>query len=219
MSEQTKKGIFDKDYSRRQFLKMSGKGIAGITMTGAMLSLFGCSQEDVDAGKVEILATPTGLLVANAAKCVGCQRCELNCSLTHDKKASHALARLNIRDNLYVGEYNAEDGIPEDVVHGQGLYGLWGFAPTTCKQCKEPGCAAACPVGAIVADETTGTRIIESETCIGCGACTAGCPWNLPTVDKDTGKSTKCINCGACVAGCPTGAIAMVEWTDVVTAL
>ncbi len=218
MSE-VKKGLFDKDYSRRQFLKMSGKGIAGITMTGAMLSLFGCSQEEVDEGKVSVLATPTGLLVANSARCVGCQRCELNCSLTHDKKVSANLARLNIRDNLYVGEYNSEEGIRENVVQGHGVYGLWGFAPTTCKQCADPGCANACPVGAIYADETTGTRMINDETCIGCGACTTGCPWNLPTVDKDTGKSTKCINCGACAMGCPTGAIQLVEWTDVVTAL
>ncbi len=216
---ETKKGILDKDYSRRQFLKMSGKGLAGITMTGAMLSLFGCTQEEVEQGSVSVLATPTGLLVTNAARCVGCQRCELNCSLTHDKKASPTTARLKIRDNMYFGEYDAATGIPADYAHGQGVYGLWGYAPTTCRQCKEPGCMNACPVGAIVANESTGARIIEAETCVGCGACTAACPWNLPTVDKETGKSTKCVNCGMCVAGCPTGAITMVDWTDVVTAM
>ena len=33
-----KKRFLDKDYTRRQFLKLSGKSLAGVAMSGAMLS-------------------------------------------------------------------------------------------------------------------------------------------------------------------------------------
>lgn len=214
MVNEIKTGLLDREYSRRQFLKMSGKGIAGMTMTGAMLSLFGCSQQDVESGMVEAFPTPKGLLVVNRGRCVGCQRCETNCTMTNDGKASPYISRLKMRDNLYVGEA----GVTDDYRNGDGIYGLWNFGPTTCRQCAEPSCAIACPVGAIEANGT-GARVINSDTCVGCGACTSACPWNLPTVDPETKKSTKCITCGACVAGCPTGALSIVDWTDVVSAL
>ncbi|MEG0852936.1 MAG: 4Fe-4S dicluster domain-containing protein, partial [Angelakisella sp.] len=65
----------------------------------------------------------------------------------------------------------------------------------------------------------TGARVIDEKLCVGCGACTAACPWNIPVVDPETKKSTKCITCGACVAGCPTGALSIVEWKDIAAAV
>lgn len=215
MSEEIKQGIFDKEYSRRQFLKISGKGLAGVTMTAAMLSLFGCTQKEVDEGLVETVALPQGLLIANRAKCTGCQRCETNCTLANDGKAMPFIARLKVRDSIYFGE----KGVTDDYKHGDGLYGLWNYGPKTCRQCKDAKCIAACPAKAISADPTTGTRVIDEALCIGCGACTTACPWNMPTVDPETSKSTKCITCGACVAGCPTGALSIAGWTEVAAAL
>ncbi len=215
MSEEKKKGVFDKEYSRRQFLKISGKGLAGVTMTATMLSLIGCSQQDIDDGLVDSVALPKGLLVANRAKCVGCQRCETNCTLANDGKVMPFIARLNLRDNFYFGE----PGVTEDYKHGDGIYGLWNFGPKTCRQCKEPACLKACPKGAIIADPNTGARVVQSDKCIGCGACTAACPWHIPVVDPETKKSTKCITCGACVQGCPTGALSIIDWKDLAEAL
>jgi len=215
MSKEGNKGIFDKEYSRRQFLKISGKGLAGVTLTAAMLSLFGCTQKEVDEGLVATTPLPTGLLVANRAKCVGCQRCETNCSLANDGKAMPYIGRLKMRDNLNVGE----EGVTEDYRHGDGIYGVWNLGPTTCKQCKDPKCVAACPVEAIFADPATGARTIDKEKCVGCGTCTNMCPWHMPVVDPETKKSTKCITCGACVAGCPTGALSIVDWKDIAVAM
>lgn len=67
---------------------MSGKGLAGLSMTAAMLTLFGCTQEEVDEGVVETVALPEMLLVVNRAKCTGCQRCETNCTLANDGQSS-----------------------------------------------------------------------------------------------------------------------------------
>lgn len=120
-----------------------------------------------------------------------------------------------MHSNLNVGE----TGVTDDYRHGDGIYGLWTFAPTTCHQCKDAACMNACPVKAISPDPNTGARVIDKEKCVGCGACHEACPWKLPTVDPETKKSTKCINCGACVAGCPTGALSMVEWKDLAAAM
>ena len=58
----------------------------------------------------------------------------------------------------------------------------------------------------------------ELHACIGCGACHDACPWHMPTVNPETGKSSKCIACGACVAGCPSGALSIVDWDAVTSA-
>ena len=214
MSEEMKKGILDKEYSRRQFLKMSGKGLAGISMTAAMLSLFGCTQKEIDEEVVTVVATPTSLLVANRAKCTGCQRCETNCTLTNDGKAQPWLSRLHARDYVLFGT----NEVPADYAHAGGFFGEWSMAPETCKQCKEPKCMEVCPVQAIAPDPNTGARVVDKSKCIGCGACVGTCPWHMPKVDPDTQKSTKCITCGACAAGCPTGALTVIPWEDVVAA-
>ncbi len=214
MSEEMKKGILDKEYSRRQFLKMSGKGLAGISMTAAMLSLFGCTQKQVEEGVVDLIATPTALLVANRAKCTGCQRCETNCTLTNDGKAQPYLARLRVRDSVVFG---AEE-VPADYMHGGGFLGEWDMGPETCKQCADPACVKACGFGALAADPATGTRVVDEQKCVGCGACAAACPWHMPKIDPNTQKSKKCITCGACAAGCPTSALSVIPWEDVVKA-
>ena len=51
------------DMTRRQFMKISGKSLAGLTLSASMLSLFGCSQKQVDSGAVATWALPQGLLV------------------------------------------------------------------------------------------------------------------------------------------------------------
>ena len=65
------------DMTRRQFMKISGKSLAGLTLSASMLSLFGCSQQQVDSGAVVTWALPQGLLVVNADLCTGCQRLSL----------------------------------------------------------------------------------------------------------------------------------------------
>ena len=52
--------------------------------------------------------------------------------------------------------------------------------------------------------------IIDSNTCINCGACDSTCPVDAISeqADKRVIDAATCIDCGACVDSCPVDAIA-----------
>lgn len=54
------------------------------------------------------------------------------------------------------------------------------------------------------------SHIIDSETCINCGACDETCPVNSISEvgDKRVIDAATCIDCGACVDSCPVSSIA-----------
>jgi Fe-S-cluster-containing dehydrogenase component len=128
------------------------------------------------------------------------------CTIKNDKKVSQAVSRVQVWRN-----YNYGHGA--DTLDGN--YGNIEYTIETCKQCAEPWCLNNCPVHAIYEDEESGARTIDPDLCIGCGMCHAACPWNMPIIDADTGKSTKCISCGRCAEQCPNGAITFIDWSDI----
>lgn len=207
MPQSNEKGFCTKDVTRREFLKISGKTLAGLTLSTTMLSLLGTTQAEVDSGAVTTFALAKGLLVVNTDKCTGCRRCEMNCTLVNDGCVSGYMSRVKITRNLFASRNDT------------GLYtdDKWTYYPDTCRQCADPACAKVCPMKAIYADEE-GIKRIDTDKCVGCGACTVACPWHMPTVNPITRKSTKCIQCGACVAGCPSGALSIIPWDDVAAA-
>ena len=72
--------LLDIGLTRLEFLRISGKGLAGLTIAPALLSLLGCKQEDIDSGTVGLINTPKGVLVTQRARCTGCHRCEISCT-------------------------------------------------------------------------------------------------------------------------------------------
>ena len=154
-------------------------------------------------------ALPQGLLVVNADLCTGCQRCEINCTLTNDGVCSSYISRVKIQRRLNL------DGDGNGLLSGTD--NCFVYFPDTCRQCEDPACGNACPQKAIITNEQ-GIRVVDTDKCIGCGACVEACPWHMPTVNPETGKSSKCIACGACVAGCPSGALSIVDWDAVTSA-
>ncbi|MGM5484286.1 MAG: DUF362 domain-containing protein [Nanobdellota archaeon] len=50
---------------------------------------------------------------------------------------------------------------------------------------------------------------VDSDKCIGCGACVEKCPVEAITMKDDVAviDQDKCIDCGACKEACPQGAI------------
>lgn len=159
------------DMTRRQFMKISGKSLAGLTLSASMLSLFGCSQKQVDSGAVATWALPQGLLVVNADLCTGCQRCEINCTLTNDGVCSSYISRVKIQRRLNL------DGAGNGLLSGND--NCFVYFPDTCRQCEDPACGNACPQKAITTNEQ-GIRVVDTDKCIGCGACHDACPCICP---------------------------------------
>lgn len=191
--------------TRRHVLAMTGCGVAGLVV-GGFLGSWGVTQEAIASGRIELKTTPTKMIVTDRARCSGCQRCEMMCTLRNDGRVQQQIARVRVRDNYFYGH---------SVHTNDGVYNNCEFTIEHCKQCADPKCAEYCPVHAIHSDENTGARVVDEDACIGCGMCSQACPWNMPRVDSQTGVSTKCIACGRCAEQCPNGAIKFVDWQDI----
>ena len=147
-----------------------------------------------------------GYLLVDTRKCQGCATCMLACSLVHEGFVSLSLACIQIVQDPF-------KGFPNDIEMAQ------------CRQCGEPACLAACPVGALHVDSTNGNiRTVDTEKCIGCQECVKACPfdpgrsiWNF-----QENHAQKCDLCAAtsfwdgqggpegkqaCVTVCPMKAI------------
>jgi Fe-S-cluster-containing dehydrogenase component len=195
--------------SRRDFIKAAGIGTTGL----AVFSLIG------GAGKVSAQGTvymPNAkmMVVHDANRCVGCRRCEVACTLSHDNKIQPSISRVKLARNYNFGP----DGPRLGWTNGEGLYGNFRLIADTCLQCAHPTpCATACPQGAIEVAPGTNARVINKAKCIGCGTCTKACPWMMASLDTEAKKATKCDLCGGdpkCVKICPAGALSYVPWTD-----
>lgn len=190
----------NKEFSRRQFLKMASGVAIGVGFGGALPKLI-----NLGDGVIAIPASQ-GYLLVDTKKCSGCISCMLACSLVHEGKENLSFSRIQIMQNSFVG-------FPNDIVQAQ------------CKQCTYPACVEACPTNALKADPQNGyVRLVESKKCIGCQQCIEACPqqparvqWNHE--EKHSQKCDLCANTPywseeggpdgkqACVQVCPLKAI------------
>lgn len=193
--------------SRQAFLRVTAKGLAGLTIAPALLNLMGCTQEQVNSGGVQAIPTPKGVMVVKRARCTGCARCEIACTTYNDGIVGSFFSRVKIYPQYFWGD--------QGVGSGGGLYGDLNYTANTCRQCAKPECMAACPVKAIKFNEEKNCIVVNRKKCIGCAACTTACPWMMASVNPEIKKSGKCILCGECVKACPTGALSLIEWREI----
>jgi formate dehydrogenase iron-sulfur subunit len=92
----------------------------------------------------------------------------------------------------------------------------WLIRKDGCMHCEDPGCLKACPSPGAIVKLDNGIVDFNSDKCIGCGYCVAGCPFDVPRISQTTNKATKCTLCSdrvsvgnepACVKACPTQAL------------
>ncbi|WP_312565547.1 formate dehydrogenase subunit beta [Comamonas sp.] len=148
--------------------------------------------------------------------CIGCKACQVACSEWND-------LRDDVGENFGVYD-NPRDLSPQswtlmrfdEHVNEQGKL-EWLIRKDGCMHCEDPGCLKACPQPGAIVQYANGIVDFQSEQCIGCGYCVAGCPFNIPRISQKDNKAYKCTLCSdrvavgqepACVKTCPTGAIA-----------
>ena len=195
-----------KKYSRRDFIATGGVAVAAPAIIATATSAAAAQNAGASIPRSQ------GYLVFDSKKCIGCTTCMLSCSLGHYGVHNLSLARIQIIQDSF-GKF------PNDLT----------IAP--CRQCVEPVCVRACPVGAAYADAANGNvRVIDEQKCIGCRMCLRMCPqqprrtiWN-----HQRNKSSKCDLCintphwnetggpggkQACVEICPVRALKFVTET------
>ncbi len=131
--------------------------------------------------------------------CVGCNLCELACSLFHDDVVNPRRSRIQIHRTAHTG----------------GASGNYWDYPVLCRQCEHVYCVEACPVDCFTVNPATGTFDVVPEECIGCTLCVEACPWGEIFMDPQTNIAIKCDLCGdedpKCVEICPSDVLKLVE--------
>ncbi len=115
--------------------------------------------------------------------CVGCQLCELACSLTHEGVMNPYLARIKVTQIR-------EEGVVE---------------PSICRHCNPAPCEQACtPRALLPSPSMPGVIILDQGKCNQCHCCVDACPFGAIQISP-RGEVLKCDLCGgnpACVSVC-----------------
>jgi Fe-S-cluster-containing dehydrogenase component len=132
--------------------------------------------------------------VIDLKKCIGCHACTIACKAEHDIPVG--VNRCWVK--------TVEKGRFPDA---QRL-----FLPVLCNQCADAPCMNICPTSALFR-RNDGIVDLHGDSCIGCKACMAACPYDQLFIDPNTRTAEKCNFCAnrvenqlepACVSVCPT---------------
>jgi formate dehydrogenase iron-sulfur subunit len=153
---------------------------------------------------------------------MGCRSCQVACKAWNDNTHEITVC-LGCYDNPPRFSADTWSLIRfDEVAEGDQLH--WVFSKLQCMHCEHPGCAAACPVGAL--EKTPqGPVIYHDARCIGCRYCQVACPFHVPTFqwDRPVPFIRKCTFCAdrvgqgiepACVKACPTDALQFGDRED-----
>jgi formate dehydrogenase iron-sulfur subunit len=185
--------------SRRQFFRVSVPCVAAAALAIMEVNPTKASTETTG----ETGAVPAMLI--DVSRCVGCGNCQRACGTANDLPAcSDRYAGLNSDTYTYVNACTLSSGDTR-------------FVKRACMHCLTPGCAAACPVGALY-KTPEGPVVADTSKCIGCRYCQYACPFEVPKFEwaNTLGVMRKCTSCyerlgegeePACSAACPSGAI------------
>jgi anaerobic carbon-monoxide dehydrogenase iron sulfur subunit len=119
------------------------------------------------------------------AKCSGCRKCEIACSLSHEGKLWPEASRVRVFMLVPGAEF-----------------------PHLCSQCDDYPCVEACPFKALSVNAETAAVAVDEQLCVGCGKCIDACPGKIPHVHPKTKKILICDLCGGdpkCVKVCHEG--------------
>jgi Fe-S-cluster-containing dehydrogenase component len=124
-------------------------------------------------------------IARDLSKCSGCRRCEIACSLFHEKRIWPEASRIRV--------FMLAPGIE---------------FPHFCAQCEDYPCVEACPTKALSVSGETGAVLVDAKACVGCGKCIEACPGRIPHMHPTEKRVLICDLCGGdpqCVRVCREG--------------
>jgi len=214
--------------TRRDLLKYTVKGIAGLAMPIAALEIV--DPKKIFASKNDKSKTRWVFLV-DTYKCVGCGFCVKACKneneIPYDANVTRTWVERYVvtkegklfadtpkgaRDGFTTSKIDLESGKYQDIKKEEIDKAF--FVPKLCNQCENPPCVQVCPVGATY-QVPDGVVLVDRKTCIGCGYCIMACPYGVRFFHPVHHTAEKCNFCyhritkgmkTACVEACPFGA-------------
>lgn len=154
--------------------------------------------------------------------CIGCKACQVACSEWNDLR-DEVGHNVGVYDNPIDLSAKSWTVMRFDEVQQENGKLEWLIRKDGCMHCTDPGCLKACPSPGAIVQYANGIVDFQSEHCIGCGYCVAGCPFNVPRISQEDNKAYKCTLCSdrvavgqepACAKTCPTGAISFGSKAD-----
>ena len=159
--------------------------------------------------------------LVDVSRCIGCKACQSACMEWNDLRDE-----VGVMEGFYTSPPDLTDQswtlmrFNEKEIDGALQ---WLILKDGCLHCADPGCLKACPAPGAIVQYANGIVDFHQEHCIGCGYCTAGCPFNIPRLSKKDSKVYKCTLCSdrvavglepACVKACPTQALSFGSKSD-----
>ncbi|MDV7213676.1 formate dehydrogenase subunit beta [Azotobacter beijerinckii] len=154
--------------------------------------------------------------------CIGCKACQVACAEWNDLR-DEVGHNVGVYDNPIDLSAKSWTVMRFDEVQQENGRLEWLIRKDGCMHCADPGCLKACPSPGAIVQYANGIVDFQSEHCIGCGYCVAGCPFNVPRLSQEDNKAYKCTLCSdrvavgqepACAKTCPTGAISFGSKAD-----
>mgnify|MGYP001024339984 FL=1 len=124
-------------------------------------------------------------IARDLAKCSGCRKCEIACSLFHENRIWPEASRIRVFMLVPGADF-----------------------PHFCAQCEDYPCVQSCPVNALSISKKTGAVLVNAEACIACGKCIDACPGRIPHMHSEGKHILICDLCNGdpqCVQVCQEG--------------
>ncbi len=150
----------------------------------------------------------------DVTKCTGCRGCQVACKQWNGLPAEKTIYSGSLQNPKDLS-YNTWTLIRFDEIEKKGKMN-WLMRHDACMHCDWPACVKACPSPGALVKTDEGAVVHDPKYCIGCKACIAACPFDIPRYSEEQQKIAKCTLCydritegkqPACVTSCPTGCL------------